>query len=89
MLINKCRRNDGIGDVYSEHWASQVALVVKNLPTNAEVLRDSSSILGSERSPGGERGNPLQYPYLENPLDRGAWRATVHGVAELDMTEVT
>ena len=39
------------------------------------------------RSPGGGHGNPLQYPSLENPIDRGAWQATVHGVAELDTTE--
>ena len=43
---------------------------------------DWSSILGSERSPGEEYGNPLQYSCLENPLDIGAWQATVHGVAE-------
>ena len=47
-------------------------------------------ILGSGRSPGGGRGNALQYFCLENPMDRGAWRATVHGVVkELDTTEVT
>ena len=46
-------------------------------------------IPGSGRSPGGEHGNPLQYSCLENPLDRGAWRATVIGVAESDTTEAT
>ena len=45
--------------------------------------------LGGEDSPGGGHGNPLQYSCLENPMDRGAWQATVHGVAELDMTETT
>ena len=45
------------------------------------------SIPGSERSPGGEHDNPLQYSCLENPMDRGAWQATVLGVAELHMTE--
>ena len=60
--------------------------VVKNLPANAG---DSGSIPGSGRSLGGGNGSPLQYPCLENPKDRGAWRATVHGVAESDMTEVT
>ena len=60
--------------------ASQVALVVKNLPANAEV-RDLDSIPGSERSPGGGHGNLPQYSCLENPMDRGAWWATVHGVA--------
>ena len=49
---------------------------------------DAGSIPGSERSPGGGHGNPLQYSCLENPMNRGAWRATVHGVAkELDITE--
>ena len=55
--------------------ASQVALVGNNLPVNAVSVRDASSILGLGRSPGG--GNDLlQYSYLENPMDRGAWRAT-------------
>ena len=43
---------------------------------------DLDSIPGLERSPGGGHGNPLQYPCLENPTDRGFWRATVHGVAK-------
>ena len=46
-------------------------------------------IPGSGRSPGEENGNPLQYSFLENPMARGAWRATVHGVTESDMTEYT
>ena len=49
--------------------------------------RDLGSIPGFRRSPGEGNGNPLQDSCLENPMDRGAWRATVHGVAELDMTE--
>jgi len=44
--------------------------------------KESTCIPGSGRSPGGGNGNPLQYAYLENPMDRGAWQATVHGVAE-------
>ena len=63
-------------------WASQVALVVKNLPANAGDIRDAGSIPGWGRSPGGGHGNQLQYPCLENPMDRGAWRATVHGVTK-------
>jgi len=60
--------------------ASQVVLVVKNLPANVRDVRDEGSIPGLGRSHGGGRGNPLQYSCLENPLDRGAWWATVHGV---------
>ena len=49
-----------------------VALVVKNLPANAQNIRDRGSIPGSERYPGGGHGNSLQYSWLENPMDRGA-----------------
>ena len=56
----------------------QMALVVKNPPANAG---DSGSIPGSGRSPGRGHGSPLQYSCLRNPMDRGAWWATVHGVA--------
>ena len=58
--------------------ASQVALVVKNLPATAGNARDMGLIPGSGRSPGEGNGNPLQYSCLENPMDRAAWRATVH-----------
>ena len=54
----------------------------KNLPTNAGDARDMGSIPGSGRSPGGGHGNPLQYSCLENPMDRGALRATVHRVTK-------
>ena len=53
--------------------ASQVALVVKNLPANAGDIRDAGSIPGSGRSPGGGHGNPLQHSCLENTMDRGDW----------------
>ena len=56
---------------------------------NAGDERDRGSIPGSERSSGGGHGNPLQYSCLENSMDRGAWRATVHGVKESDKTEAT
>ena len=62
--------------------ASQAALVVKNLPTSAGDVRDVGLIPGSGRSPGGGHGDPLQYLCLENPMDRGAWRAAVLRVAK-------
>ena len=62
--------------------ASQVALVVKHLLANAEDERDAGLIPGSGRSPGGRHGNPFQYSCLENPMDRGAWWATVHRVTK-------
>ena len=62
--------------------ASQVALVVKSPPASAGDVRDVGSIAGSGRSPAGGHGNPLQYSCLENPMDRGGWWATVHGVAK-------
>ena len=68
--------------------ASQVALVVKNLPANAGDTRFTGSIPGSGRSPGGGHGNPLQYSCLENPMDRGAWQVTVHRF-QRDTTEAT
>ena len=54
----------------------------KESTCNAGDAGDSGSISGSKRSPGGGNGNPLQYSCLENPMDRGAWRVTVHGVAK-------
>ena len=59
-----------------------MVLVVKNLPANAGDLRDAGLIPGSGRCPGGGHGSPLQYSCLENPMERGAWGATVHGVAK-------
>ena len=62
--------------------ASQVELVVKNLPTNAGDLRDLSLIPQSGRSHGGGNGSPLQNSSLGNPIDRGAWWAIVYGIAK-------
>ena len=61
--------------------------MTKELPANAGDVRDSGLIPGLGSSPGEGNGNPLQYSCLENPIDRGAWWATVHRVAESDTTE--
>ena len=58
--------------------------MVKNPPANAGDIRDGGSIPGSGRSPGEGHGSPLQYSCLESPMDREAWWATVHRVAESD-----
>ena len=60
-----------IDTTYDSNWASQVGLVVKNLPAQAGDIRYAGLIPGSGRSPGGGQGNPLQYSCLENPMDRG------------------
>ena len=64
--------------------------MVKNLPADARAgdIGDTGSIPGLGRSPGEGNGNPLQYSFLENPMDRGAWQVTVYGVTESDMTEM-
>ena len=69
------------------NWDFPGGTVVKNLPVKAVYARDTVLISGSGRSPGVENGNPLQYFCLGNSINRGAWRAPVHGVAESDMTE--
>ena len=56
--------------------------MVKDLPANVGDIADAGSIPGSGRSPGGGNGNLLQYSCLGNPMDRGAWWATVHGIAK-------
>ena len=70
-------------------WASQLALVVKNLPANAGYSRDSCLILWLGRSPKGRPDNPRQYSFLENPMDREAWQAIVHGVAKSQTNSFT
>ena len=64
--------------------------MVKKLPASAGDAGGAVSIPGSGRSPGGGNGNPLQYACLGNPMDRRAWRTTVHGITkELETTEYT
>ena len=59
-----------------------MALVVKNPPANAGDIKDAGLIPGLARFPGGGHGNPLQWSYLGNPMDRGTWQDTLHGVAK-------
>ena len=68
--------------MYIKYGASQVTLVVKDPPAKARDLRDMVYILESGRPPGGGNGNPLQYFFLEDPMDRGTWWATVHRVTK-------
>ena len=94
MFLENALDQDGLNGVCSRErgkeesvlhllfWASQVALVVKNLPANAGHLGDSGSIPGWGRSSGLEHGNLFQYSCLENLMDRGPWRATVQGVTK-------
>ena len=73
VYVCKCVCGGGVYMHTYIHWASQVALEVKNWPTNAGDSRDSVSIPGSGRSPGEENGHPLQSSCLGNSTDRGAW----------------
>ena len=77
-----CKLDSPNSEVLEDKRVSQVVLVVKNPPASAGDIRDTGSIPGSGRSPGGRHGNPLQYSYLENPMDRGAWRATVQRIMQ-------
>ena len=70
-------------------WGFPGGSVVKNPPDNAGDVRDMGSIPGLGRSLRGENGNPLQYSCLENPMDRGVWWATVHGVTKKNWTQLS
>ena len=87
MSLSKLReivkdREASVSAVHGVTRDSQVALVVRRPLANAGGVGDVGLIPGLGRSPGGGHGNPLQYSCLENPTDRGAWRATVHSVAK-------
>ena len=79
-----CAFTDARHFIHSEsfHPSYQQGTVIKNLPANAGDTGEVGLIPGSGRYPGGGNGNPLQYSCLENLMDRGAWRATVHGVTK-------
>ena len=72
-LLSGARERDGWAGG-GQGWASQVVLVVKNPPANAGYIGDAGVIPGLGRSPGGGRGNSVQYSCLENPMDRGTWK---------------
>ena len=74
---------------WQEVWASQEALVVKNLSASTGDMRDTGPIPRLGGSPGGGHGNSLQYSCLENPMGTGAWQTTIHRVTELDLIEAT
>ena len=85
-----CLIHLGLPSTMRSTWASQVVLVVKSLPADTGDMSDLVSIPASGRSPGGGHGNPLQYSCLENPMDKEALQATVHGGhKKSDTTEAT
>ena len=59
-----------------------MAPVIKNPPANAGSIRDTGAIPGSGRSPGGGHSDPLRYSSLQNPMDKGSWQSTVHGITK-------
>ena len=81
MMLKLKGRNDFWKLVWSRR-ASQVVLVVKNPPSNVGDIRDEGSIPRSGNSLGAGHGNPLWYSWLENPMDRRAWWATIHRVVK-------
>ena len=85
--INKTKRIPTEWEkIFANNMIKPNGSVVKNPPVNAGDTKDLGLIPGSERSSGRGNGNPLQYSCLGNPMDRGVWQATVHGVAkESDM----
>ena len=82
QLFWDIRLKEIIKDMHCEPWASLEAQMVENLSIMRKMQEVWVPIPGLGRSPGGGNSNPLQCSCLENPMDRGAWRATVHGVAK-------
>ena len=80
-VFQAVKRESGF-DLKYNVWASQVELVIKNLPANARDTKDTGSIPELGRSPGVRNGNPFQYSCLENSMDRGVWWAIVHGATK-------
>ena len=80
-MLDSCDHLKIISVGLQVEWTSQAALVVKKLSANEGDVRDGFNHCGG-KIPGGGHGNPLQYSCLENPKGRGAWQATVHGVAK-------
>ena len=78
----QCGKERSVLNLRNDHSGLPWWLNGKESTCKAGTAEDAGSIPGSGRSPGGEHGNPLQYSCLKNPMDRGAWRATVHGVAK-------
>ena len=87
MLVERPEASEALREFLPLHSPTNAlgfprGTVVKNPPAHTGDVRDVGSIPGSGRFPGGGHGNPLQYSCLENPMDRGAWQATAHGVAK-------
>ena len=82
LLITVTEVYPSIAMWYVLFWSSHVALVVKNLPAKAGDERGTDSVPELGRSPGGGHGNPLQFSFPEDPMDRGVWRAMVHKVTK-------
>ena len=82
IIIKVQYREAEVSGIYLEMWGFPGDSMVKNLPAKAVDAKDVGLIPGSGKFPGKGNGNPLQDSLLENPVDRGAWQATVHGVTK-------
>ena len=82
IIIKVQYREAEVSGIYLEMWGFPGDSMVKNLPAKAVDAKDVGLIPGSGKFPGKGNGNPLQDSFLENPVDRGAWQATVHGVTK-------